>query len=465
MNRARSRFFATIKEALSGTDQDFTQGPIKRGIVLLAIPMMLELALESVFTIVDIFFVAKLGAEAVAVVGLTEATVTILYAVSIGLAIAVTALIARRVGEHKPEAAAIIAAQSLWVAAIASTLISLLGFLYAEEILQFMRASPSIISNYAGYTKVLFAGSSTILFIFLLNGVFRGAGDAAIAMRVLWLSNGINIILDPLLIFGIGPFPELGVTGAAVATTIGRGCGVLLQLYYLFFAHHRIHLTSIHLRPRYREMIEIVAIARGGIVQFFIETSSWIFLMKIVANFGANAIAAYTIAIRIVVFTFLPAWGLSNSAATLVGQNLGAKQPDRAAACVREVAKYNFIFLTAVSVFFILTAETLIGIFTKNTEVITIGASCLRWLSYGYGLFAIGLVMTQALNGAGDTKTPSWINLVSFWLIQIPLAYMLAENFELGPTGVFAAVFVGESVMGILAIRMFLRGAWKRVEI
>ena len=459
------QFIALAKEALAGTDQDFTQGPVKRGIILLAIPMMLELALESVFTIVDIFFVAKLGAEAVAVVGLTEATVTILYAVSIGLAIAVIALIARRIGEHEPEAAARVAAQSFWVAACASTLISVFGYVYAEDILAFMSASPSVISNYAGYTKVLFAGSSTILFIFLLNGVFRGAGDAASAMRVLWLSNGINIVLDPLLIFGLGPFPELGVTGAAVATTIGRGCGVLLQLYYLFIARHRIHLRVVDLRPRFREMLEIVAVARGGILQFFIETSSWIFLMKIVANFGANAIAAYTIAIRLVVFTFLPAWGLSNAAATLVGQNLGAKQADRAATCVREVAKYNFIFLTLISVFFLLTAELLIGAFTDDIEVIAIGASCLRWLSYGYGLFAIGLVMTQAFNGAGDTRTPSWINLISFWIIQIPVAYTLALYFGFGPHDVFAAVFIGESVMGILAIKMFLRGSWKRVVI
>ena len=465
MMKSIRQFIVLSKEALAGTDQDFTQGPIKRGIILLAIPMMLELALESVFTIVDIFFVAQLGPEAVAVVGLTEATVTVLYAVSIGLAIAVTALIARRIGEHKPEAAVQVAAQSFWVAAIASAVISVVGYLYSPEILTFMSASPAIISNYAGYTKVLFAGSSTILFIFLLNGVFRGAGDAAIAMRVLWLSNGINIILDPLLIFGLGPFPELGVTGAAVATTIGRGCGVILQLYYLFIAQHRIHLRAFDLSPRFREMFEIVELAKGGILQFFIETSSWIFLMKIVAGFGANAIAAYTIAIRIVVFTFLPAWGLSNAAATLVGQNLGARQADRAASCVKAVAKYNFIFLTFISIIFILAAELLIGVFTDNAQVIAIGASCLRWLSVGYGLFAIGLVITQAFNGAGDTRTPSGINLIAFWIIQLPVAYAFAHYFEFGPHGVFAAVFIGESVMGILAIIMFKRGDWKKVEI
>ena len=458
-------FIHLVREALSGSDQDFTQGPIKRGIFLLAIPMMLELALESVFAIVDIFFVAQLGAEAVAVVGLTEAMITILYAVSIGLAIAVTALIARRIGEHKPKAASIIAAQSIWVGGIASIFIGLLGFAYAENLLHFMGASAEIIVNYSSFTEVLFAGSSTILFIFLLNGVFRGAGDAAIAMRVLWLANAINIVLDPILIFGLGPFPELGVTGAAVATTIGRGCGVLLQLYYLFFSQHRIHLRLTDMPPRCAQMLEIIAIARGGIVQFFIETSSWIFLMKIVANFGANAIAAYTIAIRIVIFTFLPAWGLSNSAATLVGQNLGAQQAARAETCVKQIAKYNFIFLTTISIIFILLAESLIGVFTTDPEVIAIGASCLRWLSYGYGLFAIGLVAIQAFNGAGDTRTPSWINLFSFWLVQIPLAFLLANYFQFGPKGVFAAVLIGESVMGILAIMLFLRGSWKMIQI
>ncbi|MGR8948012.1 MAG: MATE family efflux transporter [Gammaproteobacteria bacterium] len=459
------KFSGLVREALAGTDQDFTQGSVNRAIVLLAVPMMLELALESVFAIVDIFFVAKLGAEAVAVVGLTEAVITVLYAVSIGLSIAVTALIARRIGEHRPLAAAEIAAQSMWVGAIVSIAISVLGFIFAEDILRFMGASPKIIDEYAGFTHVIFAGSSSILFIFLLNGVFRGAGDAAIAMRVLWLSNAINIILDPILIFGWGPFPELGVTGAAVATTIGRSCGVILQLYYLFVATHRIRLTVPLLRPRLKHMLEIVSIAKGGIFQFFIETSSWIFLMKIVANFGANAIAAYTIAIRIVVFTFLPAWGLSNSAATLVGQNLGAKSPERAEICVTRVAKYNFIFLTIVSIIFIIFAESLIALFDNTPEVIEIGASCLRWLSYGYGLFAIGLVLTQAFNGAGDTTTPSGINLISFWLIQLPAAYFLATSLNFGPSGVFAAVFFGESMMGVLAIYMFKKGAWKLVNI
>jgi len=422
------QLYCLIREALAGTDQDFTQGPINRGIVLLAIPMMLELALEAVFAVVDIFFVAQLGAEAIAVVGLSEALITVLYAVSIGLSMAVTALIARRIGERNPQAAALIAAQSIWVGGGIAILISVGGFYFADDLLRFMGAAPSIIENHGGFTKVMFVGSSTILFIFLLNGVFRGAGDAAIAMRVLWISNAINIVLDPCLIFGWGPFPELGVTGAAVATTIGRGVGVI-------------------------------------VFQFFIETSSWVFLMKIVASFGATAIAAYTIAIRIIVFTFLPAWGLSNSAATLVGQNLGAKQPQRAEASVRQVAKYNFIFLGLISVVFILIPEFFMELFTNDADVIKIGSSCLRWLSYGYGLFAIGLVLTQAFNGAGDTTTPSWINLFAFWLVQLPLAYVLAINLGFGPSGVFAAVFVGESLMGLLAIVMFRRGHWKKMVI
>jgi len=459
------QLYCLIREALAGTDQDFTQGPINRGIVLLAIPMMLELALEAVFAVVDIFFVAQLGAEAIAVVGLSEALITVLYAVSIGLSMAVTALIARRIGERNPQAAALIAAQSIWVGGGIAILISVGGFYFADDLLRFMGAAPSIIENHGGFTKVMFVGSSTILFIFLLNGVFRGAGDAAIAMRVLWISNAINIVLDPCLIFGWGPFPELGVTGAAVATTIGRGVGVIIQLYYLFFAHHRIHISRSQLKPRLPLMLDILSIARGGVFQFFIETSSWVFLMKIVASFGATAIAAYTIAIRIIVFTFLPAWGLSNSAATLVGQNLGAKQPQRAEASVRQVAKYNFIFLGLISVVFILIPEFFMELFTNDADVIKIGSSCLRWLSYGYGLFAIGLVLTQAFNGAGDTTTPSWINLFAFWLVQLPLAYVLAINLGFGPSGVFAAVFVGESLMGLLAIVMFRRGHWKKMVI
>lgn len=450
-----------FKEALSGSDQDFTTGPLNRGIALLAIPMMLELALESVFAVVDIFFVAKLGPEAIAVVGLTEATITVLYAISIGLSIAVTALIARRIGERNPRAAAVIAAQALWVGATISVVISVSGFLYAEQILYFMGADQATIDTHGGFTRVLFAGSSSILFIFLLNGLFRGAGDAAIAMRVLWLSNAINIVLDPLLIFGWGPFPELGVTGAAVATTIGRGCGVLLQLYYLFIATGRIRIGITDLVPDFRQMLGILRLARGGVLQYFIETSSWIFLIKIVALFGASAVAAYTIAIRIIIFTFLPAWGLSNAASTLVGQNLGAEQPARAEACARLVAKYNFVFLTLISIVFIVGAEFFIALFTDDAEIVRMGAGCLRWFSYGYGLFAIGLVLIQALNGAGDTQTPSWINLISFWLVQLPLAYALAVLFEFGPNGVFAAVLVGESLMGILAIKVFRTGKWK----
>lgn len=465
MFRRLTRLYRFAATAIAGTDQDYTRGSINRAILLLAIPMMLELALESVFAVVDIFFVAKLGAGAVAVVGLTEAIVTVLYAVAIGLSMAVSALIARRIGERNPRAAAFIAAQAIWIGVIVSLLISVSGFIFAKDMLAFMGATPNIIERYASFTQILFAGSPSILFIFLLNGVFRGAGDAAIAMRVLWLSNLINLALDPCLIFGWGPFPELGVAGAAVATTIGRSVGVILQLYYLFGAKHRVHIELIQLLPNTRTMREILLIARGGIFQFFIETSSWIFLMKIMASFGASAIAAYTIAIRIVVFTFLPAWGLSNSAATLVGQNLGAGQPERAESCVRLVAKYNFVFLTIVSLLFILFAEFFMRLFTQDDSVIAIGISCLRWISFGYGLFAIGLVLTQAFNGAGDTNTPSWINLCAFWLVQIPLAYFLALHTELGPSGIFIAIFIGESLMGVLAIVIFRRGYWKKVVI
>ncbi len=456
---------ALIRESLNGSDQDFTEGPMNRAIILLAIPMMLEMTMESIFAIVDIYFVSKLGADAIATLGITEAVITLLYAVAIGLSMAVTALVARRIGEHNPEGAAIVAGQSLWVGVLLSLMIGVSGAVYAEDLLRLMGASQGAIAEHAGYTAIMFGGCGSILLLFLINGVFRGAGDASIAMRVLWFANGVNFVLDPCLIFGLGPFPELGLAGAAVATTIGRSCGVALQLYYLFFGKTRVVLSRCHLRPRFDEMLHLVQVSIGGIAQFFIATSSWVLLMKIVAGYGSVAIAGYTIAIRILDFIILPAWGLSNAAATLVGQNLGAQQPERAEQFVWRVATYNFVFLMGIGIVLIATPNPIIMIFTDEPAIFAHAVSCLRWLSYGLGLFAIGLVLTQAFNGAGDTMTPTKINFLAFWIIQLPLAYWLAEHIVQGPDGVFIAIFLGESLMTLIAYAIFRRGHWKLIQI
>lgn len=457
--------YVIVREALVGTTQDFTRGSYRRAIILLAIPMMLEMLMESVFAIVDIFFVARLGADAIATLGMTEAVVTLLYAVAIGLSMAVTALVARRIGEQDPEGAAQVAGQALLVGFVLSVVISVTGCVYAEEILRLMGASERAIDAHAGYTRVIFGGCGSILFLFLLNGVFRGAGDASIAMRVLWSANAVNILLDPCFIFGLGPFPELGLTGAAVATTTGRSLGVALQLYYLFGHNTRIALSRRHLVPRLADIRHIVHISSGGIMQYFIATSSWVLLVKIIATYGSAAVAGYTITIRIIDFFILPAWGLSNAAATLVGQNLGAGRPRRAARFVRYVATYNFLFMVAVASVFIAVPDTIVGVFTRDAEIAAHAVSGLRLLSYALGPFAIGLVLNQAFNGAGDTMTPTKINVVTFWCIQIPLAYWLAREFVGGPDGVFIAIVLSESLMVAIAYTLFRRGAWQRVVV
>jgi putative MATE family efflux protein len=455
--------YVIIREALVGTTQDFTQGSYNRAIILLAIPMMLEMLMESVFAIVDIFFVARLGADAIATLGMTEAVVTLLYAVAIGLSMAVTALVARRIGEQNPEGAAQIAGQALLVGFVLSAVISVTGCVYAEDILRLMGASEHAIEAHAGYTRVIFGGCGSILFLFLLNGVFRGAGDASIAMRVLWTANGINIMLDPCLIFGLGPFPELGLTGAAVATTTGRSLGVALQLYYLFAHDTRIALSPRHLIPRAADIRRIARVSTGGIMQYFIATSSWVILVKIIATYGSAAVAGYTITIRVIDFFILPAWGLSNAAATLVGQNLGAGRPRRAARFVRYVATYNFVFMLSVAVVFIALAGPIVGLFTDDTEIARHAVNGLRSLSYALGPFAVGLVLNQAFNGAGDTMTPTKINVVTFWCVQIPLAYWLAHKVIGGPDGVFIAILISESLMAVIAFAVFRRGRWQSV--
>ncbi len=464
--RRRMQWLQTVTLlGLRDTERNYTRGPINTAVILLAIPMVLEMAMESVFVIVDMFWVAKLGADAVAAVGLTEAVITVVYAVAIGLSMATTAMVARRFGEQDRDGAAIAAAQSLWLGLIVAIAIGATGLLFSEEILRLMGASDSVIAEGANYTLVMLCGSVSILYIFLLNAVFRGAGDANIAMRSLWLANGINLVLDPLLIFGVGPFPEMGVMGAAVATTIGRSIGVAYQCWRLFNGRGRIALTVTQALPNFPVMLRLARLSLGGIGQFIIAVSSWIFLMRIVSPYGSEAIAGYTIAVRVIHFTFLPAWGLGNAAATLVGQNLGANRPGRAERSIWRAAQINCITLSLVAVGLWVFAESLIEIFSVQTAVVAYGADALRFFAVGYPLMAVGMVALQSLNGAGDTSTPTLINFIAFWAIEIPLAWYLANTLGQGPRGVYWAILVAEMVFSILSIWIIRRGRWKNVAL
>jgi len=450
-----------LREALRDNDEEFTSGPIDRALGLLAVPMMLEMAMESIFAVVDIAFVSRLGTDAVAAVGITEALVTVLYAIAIGLGMGITAMVSRRIGSKDAEGAARVTGQSIWVGLLISIVIGILGVTYARDLLELMGASTGVIKQGTGFTAVLLGGSFSIVYLFLLNAAFRGAGDATVALRSLWIANGINIVLDPCFIFGLGPFPEMGVTGAAVATTIGRGIGVAYQLWYLLNGRGRLHFAARHLRFRATLAWRMVRISFGGIGQFLIATASWIALMRIIAMFGSSAIAAYTIALRMMEFTFLPAWGLGNAAATLVGQNLGASQSDRAEISAWRAAKYNVYFMTVAAVIMFVFAQTITGWFTLDPEVLQLGTNCLRIIAVGFPLYAIGMVIVQAMNGAGDTETPMMLNLVAFWLVQIPLAFLLATRTPFGANGVFVAEVVAESLLTIMSIIVFRRGGWK----
>ena len=450
-----------VREALRDNDEEFTTGPIGRALGLLAIPMMLEMAMESIFAVVDIAFVSRLGTDAVAAVGITEALVTVLYAVAIGLGMGVTAMVSRRIGSRDVDGAASVTGQSIWIGLLISIVIGVVGVIYARNLLELMGASEGVIRQGAGFTAVLLGGSFSIVYLFLLNAAFRGAGDATVALRSLWIANGINIVLDPCFIFGLGPFPEMGVTGAAVATTIGRGIGVAYQLWFLLNGRGRLHFALRHLQFRGALAWRLVRISLGGIAQFLIATASWIALMRIIAMFGSSAIAAYTIALRMMEFVFLPAWGLGNAAATLVGQNLGAGQPDRAEASAWRAAKYNVVFMTSAAVVLFVFAKVITGWFTFDPDVLELGTNCLRIIAIGFPLYAIGMTIVQAMNGAGDTETPMTLNLVAFWLVQIPLAFVLATAFPFGANGVFIAEVVAESLLTILSIIVFRRGGWK----
>lgn len=443
----------------------YTQGSIGRAILLLSVPMILEMAMESAFAVVDVYFVSSLGASAVATVGLTESMLTLVYAVGIGFSMGTTALVSRRIGEKNPKEAADAAVQAIAVAVAASIPFSIAGVFFAKDLLALMGADAWTLEHGYRYTVWMLGGNAVIMLIFVINAVFRGAGDAAIAMRVLWLANGINIVLDPILIFGWGPIPAMGIEGAAVATNIGRGTGVALQLWVLFRGAKHIRVLASQVRLHARVMGRLVRTSLGGIGQFIIATSSWIGLVRIVSEFGSEAVAGYTIAVRIFLFTLMPAWGLSNAAATLVGQNLGAKQPERAERSVWITGFANMAFLALVSVVYIAFSESLVRIFTNEPGVVSAGAQCLRIVSYGYIFFAWGLVMPQAFNGAGDTLTPTKINFFCFWLLEIPLAYWLAINLGLQSTGVYWSIVVAESTAGLMAIWLFRRGKWKLTKV
>src|SRR5262249_29119226 len=449
----------------TGSHQDFTEGNIRRAIILLSVPMILEMLMESLFGVVDAFWVAKLGADAVAAVGLTESMLTLVFTVAMGLSTAVIATVARRIGEKDHEGAAVTAAQSIFIAIVVSIPISLVGIFYIPTIFRLMHASEGVIATGAGYGKVILGANVIIMLIFLLNAVFRGSGDAAIAMRVLWMANIINIVLVPLFVFGVGPFPKLGVMGSAVATSIGRGTGVLIQLYFLLSGRARVKVRLDQLRVKWDVMLKLMRLSLGGMFQILVSTSSWIGLVYIISSFGSAAVAGYTIAIRIIIFSILPSFGMCNAAATLVGQNLGAGKPDRAEKSVWMTAHYNAFFMVGISLIYILFAENLIRIFISDLEVIPFGTSCLRYVSFGYLFYAYGMVIVQSCNGAGDTFTPTVINLFCHWLLQIPLAYGLAIAAGLGPKGVFAAIAFAESMVAVVGILMFRRGKWKERKV
>lgn len=460
--RGRLRRLARdLADALRGTERDYTSGAIGQALLLLAVPMVLEMAMESVFAVVDVYFVASLGASAVATVGLTESMLTLMYAVAMGLAMGTTAFVARRIGEKDPDAAAVAAVQAVAVAVLASLPFAVAGLFFADDLLALMGADAWSLAHGTGYTAWMLGGNAIIMLLFVLNAVFRGAGDAAVAMRVLWLANGVNLVLDPLLIFGWGPFPALGVTGAAVATTVGRGLGVAVQLVVLFRGAKHIRVRAAHLRLQAAALGRLVRTSLGGIAQFAIATTSWVGLVRIVAAFGSDALAGYTIGVRIFLFTLLPAWGLAGAAATLVGQNLGAGQPARAERSVWIAGWVTMAFLGVVSLFYITFAEALVRLFSDAPGVVAAGADCLRIMGYGFVLYAWGMVASQAFNGAGDTLTPTWINLGCFWLLEIPLAYTLALPLGLEARGVYYAIVAAESAAAVAAVVLFRRGRWK----
>jgi putative MATE family efflux protein len=448
-----------------GSSQDFTEGSIGRAIVLLAVPMVLEMCMESLFGVVDVFWVSRLGADAVATVGLTETALTLVFVIALGLSMGATALVARRIGEKDEQAAGLVAVQAIIIGLVVSGTTAIFGYFFAPNLLHIMGASDSVVKLGSSYTRMILSGSATIFLLFLINAVFRGAGDAAIAMRVLWIANLVNICLNPCLIFGLGPFPRLGVTGSAIGTTIGRGVGVLLQLWVLTSGCGRLAVHAAQLRADFAIMWRLIRLSLNAIFQYLVQMASWIGMVRIIASFGSDATAAYTVAFKVIIFAILPSWGMSNAAATLVGQNLGAGKPGRAETSVWRTGLYNMLFLGIIGLVFIVLAPQIISIFTSDPAVAPLAVSALRLFSYGNISYSYGMVITAAFNGAGDTATPTILNLICFWLCQIPLAWALAFHAGLGPTGVYTAVVVSDSLLAGLGILLFRRGKWKKVTV
>lgn len=458
---AQLSFLALVRQALTGTELDYTELPLRRAVFLLAVPMVLEMAMESLFAIADIFWVSRLGADAVAIVGLTESLLAMVYAVAVGLSVAATAIVSRRIGEGDHEAASLAAGQVLVLTSGVSVVFGVLGAWTGPALLKMMGASPAVLELGSLYCSVMLGGSITVILLFALNAVFRGAGNAVTAMHSLWIANIANIVLGPLFIFGLGPFPKLGVLGAAVATTMGRGIGVAYQLSLLLRRSGRLRVRLHHLRPHAEVQKSLLDLSSTGTLQSTLETASWLGLVRILSTFGSVALAGYTIAMRVAVFALLPSWGLSNAAATLVGQNLGANKPDRAERAVWVVGAYNFAFLGAVGLVFTLAPQPILRFFTDAPEELMFATNCLRIVALGFLFYAYGMVLVQAFNGAGDTRTPTLLNLFCFWFFKIPAAYVLALSLGFGPNGVFIAITCAYSVLAMLALWLFRRGRWK----
>ena len=451
--------------ALTGKDTDFTSGSIRKAIFMLSIPMVLEMLMESIFALVDIAYVSRVSVNAVATIGLTESVITLIYALAIGLSMAATAIVARRVGEKNLQGARESAVQVIILGITVAIITGIFGAIYSREILGLMGGSSELIQEGHGYTQLMIGGNITILLLFLINAIFRGAGDASVAMWILVLSNGLNIILDPIFIFGWGPIPEYGVMGAAIATNIGRGTAVLFQLIILFFGWSKIKIGISDIVIRFKVMTNIIKVSAGGIAQFLIGTSSWIFLMRIMSEFGSEVLAGYTIAIRVIMFSLMPSWGMSNAAATLVGQNLGANKPDRAEESVWKTGKYNAIFMFSISLIYLFFAEDIILSFNNTPLVVEYGTLCLQIIAAGYIFYAYGMVLTQAFNGAGDTNTPTKINFLIFWVLQLPFAYIMAITFKFGAVGVFLAISIAEVLLTIVSYILFKKGKWKEIKV
>lgn len=459
------KIWLNLKESLNGEEKEYTSGSIDKAIFLLAIPMIGEMLMESLFSVVDMYFVGKISTDAVAAVGLTESLLFLVFSIGIGISMAATAVVSRRIGEKKPRKAGRATIQAIYITLFCSLIISIIGLIYPEELLGLMGASSEVIEVGSNFTQIMLGGNATIMLLFMINGAFRGAGNASIAMKSLWIGNFANMILDPILIFGWWIFPELGIEGAAWASTIGRGMGVLYQFYYLTNGKSILKIQFSDFKIDLKVIQNIAKISQGGVGQFIVSSASWIFIYRIVAEFGTNSISAWTIMLRIIMFAILPAWGLANAAATLVGQNLGANKPERSEKSVWRAAYFNTYFMVFLTIVFLFFANDFIGIFTQDKEVIEIGTAALIWMSSGYIFFGYGMVISQAFNGAGDTRTPTILNLIGYWIIQIPLAWLLAVWFEMGMTGIYVTLLIVSLTIAVLAVILFRKGKWKKMVV